>query len=126
MAAHLAETGIEVTMVEQKPVCGGMARNRRCLEEYSIPLVCNATVAEVLGEKELEGCLLSNGAYLPCRTLLIAVGLIPDRELVWDLESPDWLHICGNCNRVHPMVEAVVNEGRLAGITAWNSIRGNV
>ena len=96
------------------------------MNEYPVRLVCNATITEVLGEKQLEGCLLSTGAVLPCRMLLIAVGLLPDRELILDLENPDWLHLCGNCNRVHPMVEAVVNEGKLAGISAWNNIRGNL
>jgi len=126
MARQLAQTGIAVTLIEKKSVCGGMLRNQRVLNEYPVRLVCNATITEVLGEKQLEGCLLSTGAVLPCRMLLIAVGLLPDRELILDLESPDWLHLCGNCNRVHPMVEAVVNEGKLAGISAWNNIRGNL
>ena len=126
MAGHLARVGIKVTMVEQKSACGGMARNRRCLTEYPIDLICNATITEVFGDAELEGCVLSDGQILSCKTLLIAVGLKPERELVLDLGDPDWLHICGNCNRVHPIVEAVVNEGKLAGIAAWNNIRGNV
>lgn len=126
MAAHLAKAGIPVTMVEQKSFCGGMARNQRCLDVYPIELICDATVTEVLGERKLEGCILSTGETIPCKTLLIAVGLKPERELVLNLGNPEWLHICGNCNRVHPMVEAVVNEGKLAGIAAWNSIRGSV
>ena len=126
MANHLAQEGLAVTLVEKKSACGGMTRNQKCLQAHPIRIILNATVVEVLGEKELEGCLLSTGEVLPCKTLLIAVGLIPDRELVMDLEEPDWLHICGNCNRVHPMVEAVVNEGKLAGITAWERIRGKI
>ena len=126
MANHLAQAGIAVTLVEKQSVCGGMARNQRCLEDRLIRLVCNATVTEVLGRKTLEGCRLSTGERVPCKTLLIAVGLIPDRELTAELGTPDWLHICGNCNRVHPMVEAVVKEGRLAGMAAWKQIRGNV
>ena len=112
-------------MVEKKAECGGMARNRRCLAEYPIRLICNATVTQVLGEKKLEGCVLSTGERLPCKTLLIAVGLVPERELIADLDAPEWLHICGNCNRVHPMVDAVVKEGKLACITALEQIRGN-
>ena len=124
MANHLAQAGIQVTMVEQKPVCGGMARNQRCLWDYPIRLLCNTTVTEILGEKDLEGCILSTGERVPCKTLLIAVGLKPERELVLDLDDPDWLHLCGNCSRVHPMVEGVVKEGKLAGSTAWKQIRG--
>lgn len=126
MAGHLAQAGIAVTLIEQKSACGGMARNQRVLNEYPVRLVCNATITEVLGEKQLEGCTLSTGEVVPCKTLLIAAGLRPDRELILDLEAPGWLHLCGNCNRVHPMVEAVVNEGKLAGIAAWNNIRGKL
>ena len=126
MANHLVQTGISVTLIEKKPACGGMARNQRCLENGNIQLICNATLTQVRGEKRLESCVLSTGQTIPCKTLLIAVGLIPDRELVLDLEHTDWLHICGNCNRVHPMVEAVVKEGKLAGIAAWNAIRGSL
>ena len=126
MANHLAQAGISAVLVEKKSECGGMARNQQCLEAFPIRLICNATVTEILGNKDLEGCVLSTGEKIPCKTLLVAVGLIPDRELTTDLETPSWLHICGNCNRVHPMVEAVVKEGKLAGRTAWEQIRGIV
>ena len=126
MANHLLLAGIPVTMVEKAAACGGMARNHRCLEHPLLRLICNATVTEVQGEKQLTGCILSTGEEIPCKTLLIAVGLIPDRELILGLDAPDWLHSCGNCNRVHPMVEAVVKEGKMAGMTAWNEIRGNL
>lgn len=126
MAGHLAGLGLSVTLVEQRESCGGMARNQRCLEQYPIRLLCSVTVSEVFGEKELEGVLLSDGTYLPCKTFLIAAGLRPDRELIFGLGQPDWLHICGNCRTVHPMVEAVVNEGRQAGIAAWEKIRGKL
>lgn len=126
MAKHLAEKGIAVTLVEQKAFCGGMARNQRCLREYPIDLCCGTTVAEVFGEKYLESVRISDGRMLPCKTLLIAAGLRPERELIRDLGEPDWLRLCGNCNRVHPMVEAVVNEGKQAGIAAWQNIRGSL
>lgn len=126
LADHLAEAGLSVTLVEQKSTCGGMVRNRRCLQRYPIHLICNATVESLSGEKELESCTLSTGEILPCATLLIAAGLRPDRELILDLGDPDWLQCCGNCSRVHPMVESVVNEGKLAGQTAVQKIRGSI
>lgn len=122
MAKQLAEIGLPVTLVEQRSVCGGMARNQRCLKEFPIRLICDTTISEVLGQKRLGGVLLSGGNYLPCKTLLIAAGLRPEREVIFDLGRPDWLHLCGNCNTVHPMVEAVVNEGKQAGLAAWNCI----
>ena len=126
MAKQLAQVGISVTMVEKGPYCGGMLRNQRCLEEYPIRLICSDTIAQIHGEKSICGCTTKNGEYLPCRTLLIAVGLRPERELVAHLGNPEWLHLCGNCNTVHPMVEAVVQEGKQAGRTAYERIRGNL
>ena len=126
MAKQLAESGLAVTLVEKKPTCGGMARNQRCLKEYPITLICNTTITEVFGERHLEGCALSDGRYLPCKILLIAAGLRPERELVYVLGNPNWLHLCGNCNHVHPMVEAVIHEGKQAGRTAYENIRGSL
>ena len=126
MARQLAEAGLSVTLVEQKPHCGGMARNQRCLEEFPIHLICDDTVAQVRGHPRITGCITARGVELPCKTLLIAVGLRPERELVSHLGTPQWLHICGNCNQVHPMVEAVVQEGKQAGAAATENLRGGL
>ena len=126
MANHLAERGIAVTLVEQRSKCGGMQRNQRCLRKYSVGLRCNTTIREVCGEKKLEGVILSDGTFLPCKTLLVAAGLRPERELIRELEDVNWLHICGNCNTVHPIVEAVVSEGEQAGLSAYENIRGSL
>ena len=126
MAKQLAEAGLSVILVEKIAQCGGMARNQKYLAEFPIQLLCNDTIAEVHGYPAITGCTTSQGGYLPCKTLLIAAGLRPERELIAELGNPDWLHICGNCNRVHPMVEAVVHEGTQAGIAATESIRGDL
>lgn len=118
MAKQLAENGLAVTLVEQRGSCGGMARNRRCLEEFPIRLLCNTTVSEVSGQRHIEGVTTADGEFLPCKTLLIAAGLCPARELISGLGDPGWLQLCGNCNAVHPMVEGVVAEGKQAGIAA--------
>jgi NADPH-dependent 2,4-dienoyl-CoA reductase/sulfur reductase-like enzyme len=123
MARQLAEVGLAVTMVEKKNQCGGMARNQRCLEELPIRLLCGDTIREVQGYPHITGCVTAKGEKLPCKTLLIAAGLIPERELVTHLGNPEWLHICGNCRTVHPMVEAVVNEGKQAGSSALKHMR---
>ena len=118
MAAQIAALGISVTLVERRDTCGGLSRNRRCLKEYPIRLICGQTIAEVIGSPTLTGCCLSGGENLPCKTLLIAVGLRPDRALISGLGTPLWLHLCGNCNTIHPMVEGVTAEGTRAGRTA--------
>lgn len=126
MANHMAEQGLGVTLVEQGSQCGGMAKNQICLRKYSIRLRCNATLREVCGEKKLEGVILSDGAFLHCKTLLVAAGLRPEQELIRDLTDMEWLHICGNCSTVHPIVEAVISEGEQAGICAYENIRGGL
>ena len=122
MAKHLAEREISVTLVEQRETCGGMAKNQRCLREFPIELLCGTTISEVLGEKKLEAVRIADGRIIPCKTLLIAAGLRPEQQLVRKLGDPSWLHICGNARKVHPMVEAVVNEGKQAGILAAKNI----
>ena len=126
MAKHLADAGLDVTLVEQRDACGGMLRNQRALENTAVKLICRNTVAEVHGEKQLTGCTLSDGTFIPCRLLLIAAGLRPERELVRDFSDREWVHLCGNCNTVHPMVEGVVNEGKKAGLKACEIIRGSL
>lgn len=126
MAKQIAQTGTEVTLVEKKDRCGGMARNQHCLKEYPIRLICSDTVSQVHGQKQLHSCTTEKGILLPCKTLLIAAGLRPEQELISHLGNPEWLHICGNCNTVHPMVEAVINEGKQAGISALKNLRGAI
>ena len=123
MANQLAQAGIAVTLVEQRERCGGLVRNQRCLKDYPIRLICGQTVTEVSGEKKLESCRLSGGEWMGCKTLLIAVGLRPERTLTANLGNPTWLHLCGNCNTVHPMVEGVLSEAIQAGQTAWETMR---
>ena len=123
MAKQLAQAGLAVTLVEKKPSCGGMAKNQRCLREFPIQLICGDTIAEVQGHPHITGCITEKGVQLSCKTLLIAAGLRPERELTNHLGDPQWLHICGNCNRVHPMVEAVTQEGQQAGLTAYENMR---
>lgn len=121
LAGQLAEAGCDVAaLVEQKAQCGGMARNRRCIERYRIPLLCFSTVSRVCGGAALEGVMIKHlttgeEAYLPCKSLLIAVGYEPERELVRGLEGAEWLRLCGNCREIHPMIESVIKEGKTAG-----------
>ena len=124
MAEQLAQAGLTVTLVEQKPHCGGLPKNRRRIERPEITLRCGVTVMEVSGSPALETVILSDGTALPCRNLLIAVGLMPERELINHVADAPWLHLCGNCRTVHPRVETVVYEGTQAGLAACRKIRG--
>ena len=115
MAETVAKMDIPVTLVEKATALGGMARNRRRLDGLDVGIRLGSTVSEIFGEKVLEAFLLSNGEKLPCKTLLVAVGLECDRKLIKKLENPEWLRLCGNCERVHPMIESVINDGTQAG-----------
>ena len=126
MARQLAEAGLAVTMVEKGSSCGGSYRNQWALAEYPVRILCTDTIIQVHGEKTVSGCTTQKGIYLPCKTLLVAVGLRPERELVQHLGNPQWLHLCGNCNAVHSMVESVVEEGQKAGNSAVKNLRGGL
>ena len=123
MARHITDAGIPIAaMIEKNPACGGMARNRKVLEEGAFPLYCSTTIASVSGDSALESVHLSNGESIPCKTLLIAAGLRPDRSLIQSITMQPWIQLCGNCAKVYPMIEAVVQDGRKAGQTAWQRI----
>jgi len=124
MAWQLARIGIEVSLVEQKSALGGMARNQRRLEGLPVKKLLETTITEVRGWPHLEQVVLADGRILPCKTLLIAVGLRPEQGLCRETGQQPWLRLCGNASRIHPIVEAVVQEGRDAG--AWAAEGENV
>lgn len=128
-AWQLLSAGVDVSMlVEKREKCGGLARNRKRLEGYSLPLNCRATVSRIFGERSLEGVSvrsLETGreTWVPCRTLVIAAGWTPEQALIRELGNPEWLHLCGNCKHIHAVVEGVVQEGILAGCAACDRLK---
>lgn len=126
MARHFAQLGKEVvSMVELRNELGGLARNRKnCIEAYHIPVILSATVERVHGTGRIEGVTIvhvdtGEREYLACDTLVTALGLIPERELVSALHRdgayPDWLTLCGNCEHVHEIVDSVTAQAEAAG-----------
>lgn len=113
-----------IAVVEQNESYGGLARNyHRCIERYHIPMICRATVAEIHGMPRIRGVTLKHldtgeREYIPCDTLVTALGLIPERELVRKLGEPDWLFLAGNCSRVHDIVDSAVAEAERVGALA--------
>ena len=110
-----------IAVLEQEAQYGGMARNyRRCIEAFSIPLRCRMTVREIHGEGRICGVTaehLDSGEreFIACDTLVTALGLIPERELVRGLEDRDWLSLVGNCSRVHDIVDSAAAEAARIG-----------
>ena len=114
-----------VAMIEQNDRPGGLPRNHReCLEAFSIPLILRSTITRILGEERICGAVVRNldtgrEQIFPCDTLITALGLIPDRSLADSLAAggkyPDWLHLCGNCESIHDIVDSVTLAGERAG-----------
>ena len=115
-----------VAMVEISDHLGGLVRNRRsCIEAYRIPVIFKATVSEIHGVGRISGVTvrhLDTGAqeHLTCDTLVTAVGLVPERELISPLAAPDgtlpeWLTAIGNCDFIHEIVDAVTVQAEAAG-----------
>ncbi len=110
-----------IAVLEQAVQYGGMARNhRRCIEAFSIPLRCRMTVREIHGEGRIRGVTaehIDSGEreFIACDTLVTALGLIPERELVRGLEDRDWLSLVGNCHHVHDIVDSAAAEAARIG-----------
>jgi NADH dehydrogenase FAD-containing subunit len=135
------------------PYSGGLTRNIvQCLEDFGIPLYLSTTVAQIHGEKRLEGVTIAQvderrqpieetKRYIPCDTLLLSVGLIPENELTRSAGIPidpitsgalvddtcqtavEGIFACGNVLQVHDLVDYVSEEAERAGIGAADYIR---
>lgn len=146
MARRLALSGVHVAGVfEIKPEPGGLRRNIvQCLDDFGIPLYTSTTVVEIEGKAQLEAVVvakvdsggnpvLGTERRIPCDTLLLSVGLIPENvlaehagvtldpvtggALVDDaLEtSVPGVFACGNALHIHGLVDFVSEEGARAG-----------
>lgn len=110
-----------IAVLEQEGQYGGMARNfHRCMEAFSIPLRCHMTVREIHGDSRICGVTcehLESGKreYIACDTLVTALGMIPERILVRQLEGKDWLFPVGNSHEVYDIVDSAVAQAERVG-----------
>ena len=149
MARRMSLEGAKVEAVcELLPYSGGLTRNIvQCLEDFDIPLYLSTTVAQIHGKKRLEGVTVAEvdenrkvkeetKRYIPCDTLLLSVGLIPENELTRSAGIPmdpvtngalvddvcmtqvPGIFACGNVLQVHDLVDYVSDEAERAGIGA--------
>ena len=94
MARRLTLEGASVERVlEVMPFLTGLTRNYvQCLLDYDIPLQLQHTVRRILGKKRVEAIesvqvdehwnpIAGSEEIIPCDTLLLSVGLIPENEL---------------------------------------------
>ena len=155
MARRMTLEGAKVKAVcELMPYSGGLTRNIvQCLEDFDIPLRLSCTVVSTHGRDRLEGVTVANvdehlkpipgtEEYIPCDTLMLSVGLIPENELSKNAgieldritngpsvdEYRETLHkgvfACGNVLQVHDLVDYVTEESQIAGEGAAKFIKG--
>lgn len=155
MARRMTFEGARVHAVcELMPYSGGLARNiEQCLNDFDIPLKLSHTVVEIHGKERLEGVTIARvdenrrpipetREYIPCDTLLLSVGLIPENELtagagielsrITNGATVDenrqteigGVFACGNVLHVHDLVDFVSSEAEIAGRGAAAYIKG--
>lgn len=68
----------------------------------------------------------SRKEYIPCDTLLVAAGLIPELEICgeYDPSAEDGLFLCGNVSKVHDLADHVTAEGVKVGVEAVEYLLG--
>ena len=110
-----------LAVLEQNAHVGGLARNyHRCIEAYHIPIFYRRTIREIHGMPRITGVTveaLDSGEreLIPCDTLVTAIGLVPERELIRGLEEEPWLSLARNCSRVHELADSAAAEGAKVG-----------
>lgn len=149
MARRCTLEGISVEGVyELMPYANGLRRNvKNCLDDFGIPLHLSTTVTRVIGHDRVEAVEVSQvderlapisgtERIVPCDTLLLSVGLIPENELsvaagveldprtrgaVVDQSLQTGLpgiFACGNVLHVHDLADNVTTESERAGVAA--------
>ena len=157
MARRMSLQGAKVEAVcEIMPYSGGLTRNIvQCLEDFGIPLYLSTTVAEIHGRERVEGVTIAQvdekrrvieetKRYIPCDTLLLSCGLIPENELTSLAGIPlsavtsgalvdehrqterEGIFACGNVLQVHDLVDYVSDEAEIAGESAAEYVKGNL
>ena len=149
MARRCTLEGISVEGVyELMPYANGLRRNvKNCLDDFGIPLHLSTTVIRVIGHDRVEAVEVSQvdehlvpiagtERIVPCDTLLLSVGLIPENELsvaagveldprtrgaVVDQSlqtGVPGIFACGNVLHVHDLADNVTTESERAGAAA--------
>lgn len=149
MARRCTLEGISVEGVyELMPYANGLRRNvKNCLDDFGIPLHLSTTVTRAIGHDRVEAVEVSRvdehlvpipgtERVVPCDTLLLSVGLIPENELsvaagveldprtrgaVVDQSlqtGVPGIFACGNVLHVHDLADNVTTESERAGAAA--------
>ncbi len=145
MARRLTLSGVSVeAAVELMPYPSGLARNvTQCLEDFSIPLYLSQATTRIIGKNRVEAVEIApieDGAVrmerariIPCDTVLLSVGLVPENELsartgvslnpvtngpIVDsrlMTDVPGVFAAGNVLHVHDLADRVAEEAERAG-----------
>ena len=157
MARRMTLEGAKVHAVcELMSYSGGLARNiEQCLNDFDIPLLLSHTVVDIRGKERLEGVTIAKvdenrrpvpgtEQDIPCDTLLLSCGLIPENELTRGAgiamspvtggavvnenreTSLEGVFACGNVLHVHDLVDYVSAESAIAGKAAADYLAGGL
>lgn len=150
MARRLSLEGMKVQGVyELMPYPNGLTRNiKNCLEDFNIPLHLSTTVTRIIGKNgrvtgvevtkvdESMKPIKGTSEIIPCDTLLLSVGLIPENELSINAgvklnpathgaavddslqTNVPGIFACGNVLHVHDLADNVTVEAEHAGNSA--------
>ena len=157
MARRMSLEGAKVlAVVEICPYSNGLTRNMvQCLQDYNIPLYLSHTITKIEGRDRISGVWISkfdanmqsiHGTEfeLPCDTLLLSVGLIPENELStkagvklnelthgpvvdqYRCTNIPGIFAAGNVVHVHDLVDFVSEEAEIAGNYAAQMANGSL
>lgn len=156
MARRMTLEGMKVKLIFGDRTAGLLRNYVQCVKDFDIPLKLNYTIVNVHGYKRLKGISIapinSDGEtdytareYIPCDTLLVAAGLIPETELwrgINGVLSPHQgiptdnltqtprpgIFACGNVVQVYDTADEVSRRGGLCGkaVAAWLGIEETV
>lgn len=155
MARRMTFEGAKVkAVVELMPYSSGLNRNIvQCLKDFDIPLLFSHTVVDIKGDGRISSVviaqvdeklapIMSTAQQIECDTLLLSIGLVPEKELAEKagvkispitggaivdesmMTSVEGIFECGNVLHVHDLVDFVSKESEDAGLSAARYIAG--
>lgn len=157
MARRMTLEGAKVkAVVEVMPYLAGLTRNRvQCLDDFGIPLYLGHTIVDIDGKLRVEKVTVAKvdekkqpipgtEFEIPCDTVLLSVGLIPENEVsksagvtldpvtkgpivdqTMMTEVPG-IFACGNVVHVNDLVDNVSRESEVAGVSAARYVKRGV
>lgn len=139
MARRFMLEGADVRLILGQEATGLLRNHIRCVRDFAIPILYGWGLASIHGYGQLKGVtvapLADDGSfdmaqrrYVRCNVLLVACGLIPEREILAGCKAgpSEGLFICGNASAPHDLVDQVTQEGLAAGRRAAEMVSAMV